>query len=108
MEEHTRREALTVIVDRLERTLKAADAWESDPPAKWLLSSREPFCYDTLSFTQWLQWHMIPNMRRIFENYDELPQESAILPYAEECMPEVSRRQELLRLIERFDELISA
>jgi len=108
MEEHTRREALAVVIDRLEATMRAADKWEAEPPPERLLASTQPFCFDTLTFMQWLQWLMIPRMRAILDNHEELPQSSAILPYAEEFVPEHGHGRELLRLIERFDELISA
>lgn len=108
MEEHTRREALIVVIDSLEATMREADEWEAEPPPARLLESGEPFCYDTLTFLQWVQWMMIPRMREILDNYEELPTTSAILPYAEEFVPENRHGRELLRLIERFDELISA
>ena len=108
MEEHTRREALAVVIDRLEATMRAAGEWEDEPPPERLLASRQPFCFDTLTFMQWLQWLMIPRMRRILENHEELPRSSAILPYAEEFVSNDRHGRELLRLIERFDELISA
>lgn len=107
MEEHTRREALAVVIDRLEMTMRAADEWEAVRPPERLLASTQPFCFDTLTFTQWLQWLMIPRMRRILENHEELPKSSAILPYAEEFVPDEGHGRELLHLVERFDELIS-
>jgi uncharacterized protein YqcC (DUF446 family) len=107
-EEFTRREALTVVVDRLEAALREADRWDEEPPARHLLESDRPFCFDTLTFEQWVQWQMIPRMRRILENHEDLPEASAILPYAEECVRGPSEdTRELLHLIERFDELIS-
>jgi uncharacterized protein YqcC (DUF446 family) len=48
-------------------------------------------------------------MRHILEHHEELPESSAILPYAEEFVPENqhSDARELLHLIGRFDALIS-
>jgi uncharacterized protein YqcC (DUF446 family) len=109
-EEHTRREALGVIVDRIEATLRRAEAWSEEAPPQRLLESKQPFCYDTLTFLEWLQWQMIPRMRHILRNHEELPGSSAILPYAEEFVPapqDDAEARELLHLIERFDELIS-
>lgn len=108
MEDYTRREALIVVINRLEATMRAAEEWEAVAPPEQLLASPEPFCYDTLTFLQWVQWIMIPRMRQILQNYEDLPESSAILPYAEEFVPEGQHSQELLRLISRFDELISA
>ncbi len=51
---------------------------------------------------------MIPRMRRILDNHEDLPESSAILPYAEECMnAEGAEGRRLLHLIERFDALIT-
>ncbi|MGB7213919.1 MAG: YqcC family protein [Gammaproteobacteria bacterium] len=108
MEDHTRRAALRVVIDKLEATMREADQWETEPPPAHLLESTEPFCCDTLTFLQWVQWMMIPRMREILENYEALPRTSAILPYAEEFVSGNSHGRELLRLIGRFDELISA
>ena len=108
MEDYTRREALVVVINGLESTMRAAEEWELAPPPQHLLASPEPFCFDTLTFLQWLQWIMIPRMRQILQNHDDLPKSSAILPYAEEFVTEGEHAQELLRLIGRFDELISA
>jgi len=108
-EEYTRREALAVVIDRLEAALKHADRWDEQPPPQRLLDSGRPFCYDTLTFEQWVQWQMIPRMRRILDNHEELPDSSAILPYAEECVQGGGRdRRVLLHLIERFDALITS
>ena len=107
-EEYTRREALAVVIERLEAALRDADRWDEEPPARHLLESGHPFCFDTLTFEQWVQWQMIPRMRRILDDHEELPEASAILPYAEECVQ--GRREdarELLHLIERFDALIT-
>jgi uncharacterized protein YqcC (DUF446 family) len=108
MEEHTRREALAVVLNRMEAALRAAHEWEDERPAERLLASTQPFSFDTLTFQQWLQWQMIPRMREILGSYAELPESSAILPYAEEFVANGGQGRELLRLIERFDELICA
>jgi uncharacterized protein YqcC (DUF446 family) len=107
-EEFTRRQALAVVIDRLEAALRGADRWDDEPPASDLLDTGRPFCFDTLTFEQWVQWHMIPRMRRILDNYETLPESSAILPYAEErAQGPGAERRELLHLIRRFDALIT-
>jgi uncharacterized protein YqcC (DUF446 family) len=107
-QEHTRREALGIVINRLEQTMRRADAWDAEAPPRRLLTSKQPFCYDTLTFLQWLQWQMIPRMRQILDNHEDLPRNSAILPYAEEFVSDAhDDSRELLRLIGRFDELIS-
>jgi uncharacterized protein YqcC (DUF446 family) len=107
-EEYTRREALAVVIDQLEATLRSTHRWDDEPPARHLLETGQPFCYDTLTFEQWVQWQMIPRMRQILGNHEALPESSAILPYAEERAQTAGEEgQELLHLIERFDALIT-
>jgi uncharacterized protein YqcC (DUF446 family) len=109
-EEHTRREALSVVIDRIEATMRRAEVWDEEAPPPQKLASPHPFCYDTLTFTQWLQWQMIPRMRRILAHHEDLPESSAILPYAEEFVVPANQdhdARELLHLIGRFDDLIS-
>ena len=72
------------------------------------LASEQPFSYDTMMFHQWLQWLFIPRMRAILAGHGHLPRESAILPYAADCLSSYDQApDELLFLIQTFDELIS-
>jgi uncharacterized protein YqcC (DUF446 family) len=101
-----RERALIAVVDGLEAELRRVRLWEHEPPSQELLASREPFCVDTLALSQWLQWLLIPRMRRIFAGDGDLPTRSAIHPYAEDCFEHLDDPSNLLLLIERFDELI--
>jgi len=61
---------------------------------------------DTLTLSQWLQWLLIPRMRRILAGDGRLPTRSAISPYAAECFEHLEDGDALLVLIERLDGLI--
>jgi uncharacterized protein YqcC (DUF446 family) len=66
-----------------------------------------PFCMDTLSFEQWLQWVFLPRMKRILEQRRPLPRKSGILSYAQEYLDKNDPATDtLLCQIRRFDELI--
>jgi uncharacterized protein YqcC (DUF446 family) len=107
LNEMTRRTELIAVVDQLELTLRRMDLWSEQPPAEASLASEQPFCFDTLPFSEWLQWLLIPRMRAIFAGRGTLPTRSAIHPYAEECVPGgTTDRAQLLALIGRFDALI--
>ncbi len=96
------------VVLGIEAELRKAELWESHPPPRAALASVQPFCYDTLEFTQWLQWVMVPRMSAILEQGLDLPTESQILPMAEECLREMPEQPApLLVLLRRFDELIA-
>lgn len=40
----------------IERTLRDSVFWQSAPPQASAFTSTEPFCIDTMSAEQWLQW----------------------------------------------------
>ena len=92
----------------IEAEMRKAGLWESDPPTREALASEQPFCYDTLEFSQWLQWVMVPRMAAILEQGLALPSESRILPMAEECLQGTPEQAApLLVLLRRFDALIA-
>jgi uncharacterized protein YqcC (DUF446 family) len=101
-----RARALLAVVDGLEAELRRHRLWEREPPNPQRLASTAPFCADTLALSQWLQWLLIPRMRRILAGDGELPTTSAIRPLAEDCFEHLDDPQPLLLLIERFDGLI--
>ena len=93
----------------IEAELRRIDLWEARPPAPEKIASRQPFCCDTLSCAQWLQWQFVPRMQNLLQTGEALPDSCAIFPYAEYCFEGVEKNtQQLLRLIQEFDELISA
>ncbi len=92
----------------VEATLRMHGKWDEKTPTRRELASAQPFCMDTLSFEQWLQWVFLPRMRSILEHTRPLPDQSGIFAYAEEYLhkndPSTSN---LLSLIKRFDDLIT-
>ena len=105
-ERDPRERALIAVIDGLEAELRRIDLWEHAPPSQQMLASKEPFCFDTLALSQWLQWLLIPRMREIFAGEGSLPTRSAIHPLAEDCFGHLDDPSTLLMLIERFDRLI--
>lgn len=91
----------------LEANLRISGKWEKEQPSESDLTSAEPFCMDTLSFEQWLQWIFLPRMKNTLEETKPLPAKSGILVYAQECLGKGDPSTlGLLQLIKRFDELI--
>ncbi len=91
----------------VEALLRISGKWDAYRPSTDALLSSEPFCIDTLSFEQWLQWVFLPRMKQILEYQKPLPAKSSIFVYAQQQL----RKQELpagklLSLIKRFDDLI--
>lgn len=92
----------------IERELRVLGWWQEQAPSAAALASQEPFCVDTLTFEQWLQWIFLPRMKQLLEADAALPLVSGIQPMAEMVYREqsgVARR--LLELLGEFDRLLT-
>lgn len=72
----------------VERLMRQNGLWSECPPALSSFDSVEPFCIDTMSPQEWLQWVFVPRMRAILESHQPLPTRIAIAPYYEEAFSE--------------------
>ncbi|MES1926396.1 YqcC family protein [Salinisphaera sp. T31B1] len=90
----------------IEQAMREAGYWHDEVPAPAAMASRTPFCADTLSFTQWLQFVFLPRMRALIEADARLPAASAIAPLAEESLDERFGKDRLVECLQRFDRLI--
>ncbi len=82
--------------------------WDSIPPSEEALVSTLPFCCDTLSFPQWLQFVFQKRMKRLIEANAPLPSQCGIAPMAEEWFAGSDPGLvHLIRLLREFDELMS-
>ena len=92
----------------IERELRVLGWWQSEAPSAEALASQEPFCVDSLTFEQWLQWIFLPRMKQLLETGADLPSVSGIQAMAEMVyreQPGVARR--LLELLGEFDRLLT-
>ncbi len=92
----------------IECELRVLGWWQEQAPSAEALASQEPFCVDTLTFEQWLQWIFLPRMKQLLEADAALPSVSGIQPMAEMVYREqsgVARR--LLELLGEFDRLLT-
>lgn len=92
----------------IEAALKDMALWEAVSPPDSALASDQPFCVDTMSFTQWLQFVLLVRVSDIISFNLPLPDSSQIHPMAEEYFrgrPESA--DTLVSHLKTFDELIS-
>jgi uncharacterized protein YqcC (DUF446 family) len=83
--------------------------WQVEPPSPQKLASKLPFCVDTLTFSQWLQWVMFPKLFVIIETKATLPSKSNMAVMAEQAFKaETTDTAELLDLIRQLDQHITA
>jgi len=107
MQSKQRERALLAILDGLEAELRRVHLWDAKSPSRQSLTSRQPFCIDTLALSQWLQWLLIPRMRSVLAGECPMPTHSAIYPLAEDSFESLEDSRTLLALIECFDQLIT-
>ena len=92
----------------VESILRTNNCWDDIEPPANALSSTKPFCIDTLTFQQWLQWIFLPRMKLTLEQSKPLPTKSGIYVYAQDYLSkEAPSTASLLTQIKHFDDLIS-
>ena len=102
-----RTEIAEVLID-VEAQLRQLGLWDKIPPSSQALASAEPFCVDTLTLPQWLQFVFIPTIYSMLEAEEPLPDRCGIAPMAEEFFRDSGLGIEaLLQSLESIDELLS-
>lgn len=100
--------SLTDCLQSIEQELRELGWWAQCPPSEQALCSQEPFCIDTLTFEQWLQWVLLPRMRVMLEEQAVLPRQSAIAEMADVVYAEqLGQTVALRRAIKQFDRLLN-
>jgi uncharacterized protein YqcC (DUF446 family) len=100
-------EIAEVLID-IEAQLRQLGMWDKIPPSSQALASSEPFCVDTLTLPQWLQFVFIPTLYQMLEAGDALPDRCGIAPMAQEFFRGSGLAiGDLLLSLERIDELLS-
>jgi uncharacterized protein YqcC (DUF446 family) len=100
-------EIASLLID-IEAELRRLDQWDAESPPPEALASTEPFCVDTLTFIQWLQFIFIPRMHALAAATQLPPGRCEIEPLVEEYFRN-SRLDiaALQRHIHRLDRLIN-
>lgn len=91
-----------VLID-IESELRQLGLWARIPPSSEALASDQPFCVDTLTLPQWLQFIFLPTLYRLLEESQPLPARCGIAPMAEEYfkgggLPTSALEEALLRI----------
>lgn len=93
-------------LDAVEQTLQGLQLWSNETPSYHALQSQQPFCVDTLTFEQWLQFVMIPTFRQMIADSTPLPPQCAIAEMAEQVYQDIGY-VELIERIRAIDHLIT-
>lgn len=99
--------ALESLLVKLEYELKDKLLWQIEPPSETALSSGAPFCCDTLSFEQWLQFVYLVKFKEIINVQGKLPSNINVTPMAKEAFKAMKSKVKLLKVISDIDQLLS-
>jgi uncharacterized protein YqcC (DUF446 family) len=96
-----------VLID-IEAQLRQLGQWDNVAPSVQALASDQPFCVDTLTLPQWLQFVLLPTLYGMLEEGQTLPERCGIAPMAEEYFRGTGLGcAELVSALVRIDELLS-
>jgi uncharacterized protein YqcC (DUF446 family) len=97
------------LLGAIQHELMRLDCWAAMPPSVERFASTLPFCVDTLSIEQWLQFVFLPRMQALLDAGSELPRGSGLADYAEVCFREqMAERRELIGILRAMDALLAA
>ncbi len=92
----------------IESELRQLGLWGRIAPSATALASDQPFCVDTLTLPQWLQFIFLPTLYELLETDQPLPARCGIAPMAEEFFKgEGLPTQALEEALQRIDNLLS-
>lgn len=98
----------SLLID-IEVQLRQLNQWQVGRPSAAALNSHEPFCIDTLSFPQWLQFVFLVRMHKLLEQQQPLPDSCSIAPMASEYFNKTGLGAvTLIATVEKLDRLLSA
>ena len=100
-------EVAEVLID-IEAELRQLGQWQNERPTAEALASDLPFCVDTLTFPQWLQFIFLPTIYALLADGQTLPERCGIAPMAEECFRGTALGgSALVAALVRIDKLLS-
>lgn len=100
---HTQTNAL---LSALQDLMKESGIWQATRPSNSAFESTMPFCCDTMSFENWLQFVFIPKMRILVSNHQALPCNILIKPMAEESFGRQDSLRAVIEAIGKIDQLL--
>lgn len=97
------------LLGAIQKELMRLECWANMPPPVERFASTLPFCVDTLSIEQWLQFVFLPRMQALLDAGQELPRGAGLANYAEVCFRDnMASRRELITLLRAMDALLVA
>ena len=104
---HSKHHPLISLLIDLECELRRTGLWHNETPTAQAMASVEPFCVDTLDFSQWLQFVFLPRMHALLQSEAPLPTQCDIATMAETVWSNKPAALPVIRLLRAFDQAIT-
>jgi uncharacterized protein YqcC (DUF446 family) len=91
----------------IEAEMRRIGLWQDEPLPKEAYDYTLAFAQDSMAFHQWLQFIFIPQVKKMAENYEELPKVSQVSPAAVRAFESWDKASRLVKLLKEFDNLFA-
>jgi uncharacterized protein YqcC (DUF446 family) len=96
------------ILSAIEAELKVSQLWSAQRPSDEALASTQPFCLDTLTLPQWIQFILLERLRMMIEQQYPLPTQCGVEAIAEEYFKHSQTSGDaLIELLRQLDEQLT-
>ncbi|WMN59769.1 YqcC family protein [Pseudoalteromonas xiamenensis] len=102
-----RYELIADLLVALQLAMHEENLWQSAPLSHSAYNSSAPFCCDTMTFGQWLQFVFIPKMNELIKSEQALPTQLSLLPMLEVSYPNSQKLSSVYSVITRLDTLFT-
>jgi uncharacterized protein YqcC (DUF446 family) len=102
-------EQVGLALQSLQQVMSNLGHWSELGISADALASQQPFCLDTMNFSQWLQFVFIPNIQALIDAHQVLPRlvkGQGIEPMAIEFYKNTQADRDILVLIRQLDNLL--
>lgn len=94
-------------LNQIESELRRLNMWDNKAILQTALRSTKPFCIDTMTFVQWLQFVFIPTLRDMMASGKPLPDTCGIAPMAHEYFRGLpAKSHTLVSYLDKIDKLL--
>jgi uncharacterized protein YqcC (DUF446 family) len=102
-------EQVGLALQSLQDVMSTLGHWSESGVSDDALASQQPFCLDTMNFSQWLQFVFIPKIQALIDAHQILPRlikGQGIEPMALEFYKNTQADRDILVLIRQLDNLL--
>jgi uncharacterized protein YqcC (DUF446 family) len=93
-------------IDGIEEEMKRIGYWDEAPLPARAYDFHKAFGQDTMTFTQWLQFVLIPRVHQVVQQQSEFPRSSMVGAQAIREFDGDDRADQLVRMLNEFDRLM--